>query len=74
MPVLVQPAQVQFLTSVQVPVLRVGARVDPRHQARRMKHLDQQPGAVDSHTVEVLSVLVGCAEPMPGLGQHRVTL
>ncbi|MNE32153.1 hypothetical protein D3C76_1189860 [compost metagenome] len=39
-----------------------------------MKHLDQQPAAVNSHTVKVLSVLVGCSEPMPGLGQHRVTL
>lgn len=54
-----KPPLIALLASMQMPVLRIGAGIDPGNQVNGVVHLDQQSGAVHTDTQQVLPVLIG---------------
>ncbi|ONF47227.1 hypothetical protein RSM1_20515 [Methylobacterium radiotolerans] len=56
-------AEVALVVAVEVPILRVGARVESRHEAGIDEHAHEEHAAIDADAAQVGAGMVGGAKP-----------
>ena len=67
-------AEITLLAAVQMPIRRIGPRIEWRTEPGVDKHADDQHAAIDASAFDVGAVVVWRANPGPRLGDHHRAL
>ncbi len=67
-------AKIAFLTSMQMPIRRVGTRIERFAEAGIDENTDNQHAAIDAGAPHFSRMMIGCADPFPRLGDDECAL